>query len=107
MSAPQGLFVAGLAVYATYKFLSFAWGTVFGSSAGREAIRYSAGEEDIRYGNPNYNHDDDKRMYATREAAKTVVRRMQAQGAHDSERLVEYYNRERGGWFVGNRHQMY
>jgi len=64
-------------------------------------------ERTIHYSNPSNNHDHLKHMHPTRDSARAETRRMQSWGYEDSDRLVEYYNRERGGWFVGRSQNRY
>lgn len=55
----------------------------------------------IRYSNPNNNHDHLKVKHSSRESARAEVKRMKRNGCHGSNRLVEYYNKEQNGWYVG------
>ena len=56
---------------------------------------------EIRYSNPQNNHDHTKYRHATQEDAEKEVARMQQSGYDGSERLQVYYNKELGSWFTG------
>ena len=57
----------------------------------------------IRYSNLHNNHDHLKVKHNSRDEALAEIQRMQRYGYEDSERLVEYYNSELDGWFVGRK----
>lgn len=56
----------------------------------------------VRYSNPYNNHDHLKVEHSSRKSAVAEIKRMKRNGYRGSDRLVEYYNRERNGWYVGN-----
>ena len=59
--------------------------------------------DEVRFSNHRNNHDHDKRRYATRSEAESVIRSMQADPfCGGSDRLRSYYNEDLGAWFVGN-----
>ena len=49
------------------------------------------------------NHDHLKVKHETQRDAQAEVDRMRREGYEGSEKLNEYYNDERNGWYVGNK----
>ncbi len=63
--------------------------------------RQRTNREEVRFGIPYNNHDDQKFKHSNRYSAEAEVRRMKRRRYPGSERLQVYYNRELKGWFVG------
>ena len=57
----------------------------------------------IRYSNPLNNHDDSKYKHGTQDSARREISRMEREDYSGSNRLVEYYNKETKGWYVGRK----
>ena len=75
------------------------------SESSRESPRRYHSRSDlygnVPYSNPQNNHDHMKVGHATRQDAIRVVDQMKQRGVSGSELLNEYYNAERGLWYVG------